>query len=76
MIKVDAFPKKQSFVAVWTVNYKDTPTLFTASLHYNTEEDQHYYYDGGMDEFLPSCDHGFHKDFLERVNATYFVTGE
>lgn len=76
MVKVDGFPEKQSFVAVWMVQYKGEPTLFTASLHYNAEEDQYYSYDNSLDIFLPECDHGFEKDFFERVNATYFVTGE
>ena len=76
MIKVDDFPAKQSFVAVWEVINNGTPTLFSASLHYNAEEDQHYYYDSGADTFWPECDHGFHQQFLERIGATYFVIGE
>ena len=76
MIKVDEFPAKQSFVAVWEVFYNGAPTLFSASLHYNEEEDQHYYYDGSLDIFLPECDHGVDKRFLERIGATYFVIGE
>jgi len=62
----DGFPEKRSFVAVWIVNYKDTPTLFTASLHYNAEEDQYYSYDNSLDIFLPECDHGYDKEFLNR----------
>lgn len=76
MVKVDGFPEKQSFVAVWMVYYKDVPTLFTASLHYNVQEDQYYSYDNSLDIFLPQCDHGYDQEFLEKVDATYFVTGE
>lgn len=76
MISVENFPEKQSFVAVWMVVYKDQPTLFTASLHYNVEEDQYYSYDNSLDIFLPECDHGFSKAFFDRVKAAYFVTGE
>ena len=76
MIKVDEFSAKQSFVAVWEVFHNGAPTLFSASLHYNAEEDQYYSYDNSLDIFLPECDHGYDKKFLERIGATYFVTGE
>lgn len=74
MIKVDEFPAKQSFVAVWLVPHRGE--LFSASLHYNAEEDQYYSYDNSLDIFLPECDHGYDKKFLDRINAIYFVTGE
>ena len=68
------FPEKRSFVAVWFVSGRDE--LFTASLHYNTEEDQFYTYNHGKDLFVPECDHGYSPAFFEQVGATFFVTGK
>lgn len=74
MIKVDEFPQKQSFVAVWFVEGRDE--LFTTSLHYNKDEDQLYTYDHGLDEFIPECDHGYSPAFFAKVGASFFVTGD
>lgn len=73
LISEENFPSKRSFVAVWLVNYKGVPTLFSASLHYNVEENQYYSYDNNEDTFLPECDHGYSEEFFKSVNAAYFV---
>lgn len=70
----EGFPHKQSFVATWFS--KPSQALFTASFHYNEEEDQLYTYDHGLDEFVPECDHGYTPAFFEKVGATFFVTGD
>lgn len=74
MIKVDEFPAKQSFVAVWLVAHRGE--LFSASFHYDATEDQYYTYEHGLDVFTPECDHGYSQEFFARVNATFFVTGD
>lgn len=70
----EGFPYKQNFVATWFSTQGQA--LFTASFHYNEEEDQLYTYDHCLDEFVPQCDHGYTPAFFKKVGATFFVTGD
>lgn len=70
----ETYPGKQNFVAVWFA--QRSQQLFSASFHYNEEEDQLYTYDHTLDEFVPECDHGYTPAFFEKVGATFFVQGD
>lgn len=70
----EGFPEKKSFVAVWFSS--KSGEMFSASLHYNAEEEQYYSYDDVNDQFWPECDHGYSKVFFNKVGAVFFVKGE
>lgn len=73
LIFVESFPDKQDFTAVWFTNFMGKPTMFSATLYYNEKEDQYYTYDPEEDIFWPECDHGYDKQFFNKVNASFLI---
>lgn len=73
LVFTESFPDKQDFTAFWFTNSMGKPTMFSATLYYNENEDQYYTYDPEEDIFWPEYDHGYDKQFFNKVNASYLI---